>query len=94
MSRRLTMPRATPPRMAHVTDHALLRWIERHLQVDIEALRASILTPSVVEAIECGASAVHCREEGVTLIVAESGAIKTVLPIKRVRHHADQEGAV
>jgi len=86
------MPRATPPRTAHVTDHALLRWIERHLQVDIEALRKSILTPSVVEAIECGASAVQCPAEGVTLIVAQDGAIKTVLPIKRQRHQDKKEG--
>lgn len=93
MTRRLNMPRAKGHRTPIVTDHALLRYLERHLQVDMEAVRASILTPSVVEAIHCGATAVHCPAEGVTLIVSEAGAIKTVLPLKKRRPAGSKGGA-
>ncbi len=82
MNRPLTMPLAQPARRPVVSDHALLRWLERHLEVDIEAVRASILTPARFQAIECGAVHIHCRAEGVTLVVAQDGTIKTCLPIK------------
>lgn len=81
MSRKLTMPAVTPARHPKVTDHAVLRWMERHLLIDVEAVRASILTPERIDAIRCGAVHIHCREEGVTLVVSESGAITTALPI-------------
>lgn len=92
MTRRLNMPRVKTQRTPIVTDHALLRYLERYLQVDMEAVRASILTPSVVEAIRCGATAVHCPAEGMTLIVSEAGAIKTVLPLKKRRAGEPKRG--
>lgn len=82
MSRPLNMPLAQPARRPVVSDHALLRWLERHLEVDLEAVRASILTPERVAAIRCGAVLIHCRVEGVTLVVAQDGTIKTCLPTK------------
>lgn len=45
-----------------VTDHALLRYIERVHDVDVEAIRAAILTPAVVTAIKNGAAAVRSDE--------------------------------
>ncbi len=85
MTRPLSMPSATPERRATVSDHALLRWLERHLLIDIEAVRESILTPERLDAIRCGAARIHCRAEGVVLVVAEDGTIKTVLPTKALR---------
>jgi hypothetical protein len=41
-----------------ISDHALLRYIERVYGVDIEAMKAALLTPSVITAIKVGASAV------------------------------------
>jgi len=41
-----------------VSDHALLRYIERAHGIDIEALRDKVLTPNVITAIKTGASAV------------------------------------
>lgn len=81
MKRKLDMPYVVPARRPHVTDHALVRWMERHLDFDMDGLRAAILTPERVEAIRCGAVHIHCREEGVTLVVSETGSITTVLPI-------------
>lgn len=66
-------------RTPNVSDHALLRWLERYLEIDMEALRAAILTEERQDAIHAGASAIHCRAEGVVLIVAPCGTITTVL---------------
>lgn len=41
-----------------ISDHALLRYIERLCGVDIEAMKAELLTDAVVLAIKSGASAV------------------------------------
>jgi hypothetical protein len=41
-----------------ISDHALLRYIERICGVDIEAMKAELLTNAVVMAIKAGASAV------------------------------------
>lgn len=41
-----------------ISDHALLRYIERVFGVDIEAMKAELLTETVVLAIKSGASAV------------------------------------
>lgn len=85
MSRSLKMPHAVPARHPNVSDHAVLRWLERHLDMDIEAVRASILTPARREAILCGAVHIHRPAEGVTLCIAEDGTVKTVLPIRHRR---------
>ncbi len=82
MTRPLKLPHAIPARTPYVSDHAVLRWLERHLEFDIEAIRASILTPERQEAIRCGVARIHCPAEGVTLCIADDGTVKTVLPIK------------
>lgn len=69
-----------------VSDHALLRWLERALEMDLDAIRKTILTDTVRAGIEAGAKRIHVPEMRVTLIIAESGAIKTVLPIRAGRH--------
>lgn len=68
-------------RVPHISDHALLRWLERYLELDVEALRQTILTPERAEAIRAGASAIKCPE-GMVLIVAPNGTVTTVLTKK------------
>lgn len=46
---------AKRPRHLPVTDHAVLRWLERHGFVDVEAVRAQIFAEAR-EALSCGAS--------------------------------------
>lgn len=48
------MTRATPKKLP-VTDHAVLRWLERHGFVDVEAIRAQIYAETR-EALKSGAS--------------------------------------
>lgn len=54
IARREAMDRVVPT----ISDHALLRYIERLCVVDVEALKAEMLTPSVVAAIKAGATGV------------------------------------
>lgn len=85
MSRRLKMAKARPARQPRVTDHAVLRWMERYLDMDIEAVRACILTPERREAIECGAARIHLPEEGVSLVINDQGVVVTVAPLNSER---------
>lgn len=64
-------------RTPYVSDHALLRWMERYLEMDLEAVRASILTPERRAAIEAGASAIHCAPENMILMIAPCGTVTT-----------------
>lgn len=64
---------ATEPR---VSDHALLRFIERTLDVDIEAIRASILTDAVKSALRAGATAITVAD---IKMLAKDGVLVTVL---------------
>lgn len=54
-------PKRTPPKLYRqeaqkepdiVTDHAMLRYFERVLGIDVEALRATMLTPSQLESVK------------------------------------------
>lgn len=85
MKRPLAMPEVQPRRYPVVTDHAVVRWMERHLGYDIEAVRRAILTPEREEAIRCGATSIVCREEGVTLRIAPNGHVTTVLTNKSAK---------
>lgn len=64
---------APEPRMS---DHALLRYIERILEIDVEALRQEVMSDSVKSALRMGASGVTVN--GVKM-VAKDGVIVTVL---------------
>ena len=43
----------------YVTDHALVRYMERVLGYDVEAIRKSMVTPDVITALHIGASKVN-----------------------------------
>jgi hypothetical protein len=59
-----------------VSDHALLRYMERVYGLDIEACKAAILTENVVSAIKAGATAVKLPEY---VLVIRGFTIATVI---------------
>jgi hypothetical protein len=77
---------------AIVTDHCLLRYIERVKGVDLDVLRAEIVA-IVGPAVKCGATSVSSA--GFTYCLAPTGAVKTIVPgatpngarMKAIRHN-------
>lgn len=59
-----------------VSDHAVLRFLERAQGFDVDAIRAQMLTPTVVSAINAGACAVQVG--GIRMMVKDK-TITTVL---------------
>ncbi len=52
---------------ARVTDHALLRYLERVMDLPIEQIRRQILTDGVVQAMALGAQSVRLQDHHVVL---------------------------
>jgi hypothetical protein len=50
--------RSRPAEDVHITDHALLRYVERVFGIDVDAVRREILTDGVARCIELGASTI------------------------------------
>jgi hypothetical protein len=50
--------RSRPTEDVRITDHALLRYVERVFKIDVDALRRQILTDGVAKGIENGASTI------------------------------------
>jgi len=50
--------RSRPAEDIHITDHALLRYVERVFGIDVDAVRRQILTDGVAKCIELGASTI------------------------------------
>ncbi|WP_333896253.1 hypothetical protein [Brevundimonas aurantiaca] len=75
-------------RTPYVSDHALVRWMERYLEMDLEAIRASILTADRRDAIKAGASAIHCQPENMILMVSPCGTVTTVFTRAMSRNHS------
>lgn len=68
--------RLRPAAEPKISDHALLRYIERILGVDVDAMRSEIMSDAVKSALRAGASGVTVN--GVKM-VAKDGVIVTVL---------------
>ena len=62
--------------MSIITDHALLRWIERVHGVDIEALRSQV-ADMCAPAVQAGASTAPV---GAVWAVIQHGRVVTILP--------------
>jgi len=60
-----------------VCDHAILRYLERKKKMDIDAIRAEILTEQNISAIKAGATKI--KTDGIILVIKNGGVI-TVLP--------------
>jgi len=68
--------RNRPAPVPRISDHALLRYIERAHDVDLDALREMILTPNIIAAIQAGASGVAVNN---VKFVVQGFTIVTVL---------------
>lgn len=76
--RPVARPAAKPePIQPRLSDHALLRYLERVKGVDVKAVRQEIMSRSVIEAIQGGATAVIIN--GRKMPVSSAGVIITVL---------------
>jgi hypothetical protein len=75
----MTRPRYNGSRACPtVSDHALLRYLQRVKGVDLDAIRAEILSPTMRAAIQAGASAVNIN--GHLYAIRNDGCVVTVLP--------------
>lgn len=75
--------RTRPAPEVRLSEHALLRFIERICDIDVEEIRARILSPAVVAAVQAGASAVTI--ENVKFIVKGNTIITTFGEQQRVK---------
>lgn len=60
-----------------VSDHALLRYIERVKGVNLEDLKKEILTPEREEYIRMGAKTINC--DGVDFVISQDGTVVTCI---------------
>lgn len=74
--------------MATISDHALLRFLERVKGVDIEAIRAEMQSPALDAAVAIGAPFVR-RSDGTRLVIRK-GTVTTVLPAMNLMHFGGQ----
>lgn len=64
-----------------ISDHAMLRYIERIRGIDVEAMKASLLTETVVLAIKSGATAV--KSPAGTMVIKGSTVVTFLDPEMR-----------
>lgn len=74
------MAKKLPPLPAdvRVSDHAILRLIERKYNIDVEELRREILQPTVVAALRMGAKGIV--HEGLEYVLANKTVITIIKP--------------
>lgn len=80
--------RRRPAPEPRLSDHALLRYLERIKGVDVEGARREIMTPSVIEAIKAMATSVIVN--GAKFLVRD-GCVVTIMEAEkkgRIRTHA------
>jgi len=82
--------RSRPTPEPRLSDHALMRFAERALGLNIEALKARIMTPVVIQAIKNGASAVTV--EGIKMKVVDNTIVTVYQPrTGKIKNHAPKE---
>lgn len=72
-----------PIHQLEVTEHAVLRYVQRVLGVDVDKVRASMVPPAVRFLAECGATRIP--HEGL-IWYADSGRITTLVVADEVRN--------
>lgn len=63
--------------MTHISDHAIVRYLERVKGVDIAAIRAEMMTPALDKAVAFG-SPVLIGKNGERLVI-KNGIVTTVI---------------
>lgn len=66
-----------PEMSVKISDHALVRWLERVQGIDVEALRRKVLTKKQIQMAEIGC---HKIKTNNGVFVIENMTVKTVLP--------------
>lgn len=91
ISRRETRDAIVPS----ISDHALLRYIERVHGIDVDAMKAALLTETVVLAIKTGATAIKTSEgtfviKGSTVVTFKGADMDARRRVPRNRPDADE----
>jgi phosphohistidine swiveling domain-containing protein len=63
--------------VTHISDHAVIRWLERVKGIDMDAVRAEMDTPTLAQACEFGAPVV-IGKNGERLVIRD-GKVVTVV---------------
>lgn len=74
--------------MAYATDHAVLRYIERVLKVDVQAIREMLANPAVDTAAKIGCTTVKLGDG--TRLKLQGDVVSTVLGARK--HRKRQKG--
>lgn len=67
-----------------LTDHALLRYIERKYNIDIDKMRDEIMQPNVISAIKCGAKSIET--DGIKFVFDKRTIVTALLPYMNGKH--------
>ncbi|HNX87727.1 MAG TPA: hypothetical protein PKH58_01480 [Paludibacteraceae bacterium] len=75
----------------HVTDHAIVRFLERVCNIDIENLKDQIVTDELLRNIERfgPTGAYPCNHENPYMVVIDKKQIITILPVSS-KHYQDR----
>lgn len=90
--------RLRPSPEPRCSEHALLRYIERTRGINIEAIRAEIMTPGIVEALRSGVTAVTVKgvrmvcKDGV-IVTVTTDEMKNAGKHKRTREYDEEDAA-
>lgn len=76
--------------MAYVSDHAVLRYLERVVGIDIEAIRRDLMSPTVQRAIDVGCDTVILGNGARLKLVGD--IVQTVLAKEMRDHHHRKHG--
>jgi hypothetical protein len=76
--------------MVYVSDHCVLRYCERVLGLDIEAIRAELQSPTVAKAVEIGCDTVILGSGARLKLVGD--VVQTVLPKGAKDRHSTKHG--
>lgn len=80
---------AEPPKpiVPFLTDHAVIRWLERVEGIDIAKVEREIMTPATITALKAGATGIIVRGH---VLKAKAGRIMTVVGKEMVRRRPAQ----
>jgi hypothetical protein len=68
-----------------ISDHAVLRWLERKHKIDINKIRKTIMTPALENALKSG---FNYYSDGEVVYVFHAGRLKTVIPVNKLEQVA------